>query len=222
MSWVREQLADGSLSIGDRLPGERALAEQLGVSRGAVREGLRVLEALGTLTSATGSGPTAGTIVVAEPQEALALAFNLQLATHHVGFGEVVQTRLLLETWAARNADPSYNDWDDASRLLDRMDEPDLDKAQFLALDAAFHAQISKAAGNPLISTLMDGLRKAISDHTLERAEQLPDWPATSATLQQHHRAILEALSTHDNARAAALVEEHITWYNRLTQPTTV
>lgn len=219
MSWVRQQLADGSLAIGDRLPGERALAEQLGVSRGAVREGLRVLEALGTLTSATGSGPTAGTIVVAEPQEALALAFNLQLATHHVSFTEVVQTRLLLETWAARNAAADYDDWVDAERLLDRMDEPELDKAQFLALDAAFHAQVSKAAGNPLISTLMDGLRKAIADHTLDRAEQLPDWPTTRTTLQRHHRAILAALCAHENERAAALIQEHITWYNRLTEP---
>src|SRR5688500_17922536 len=47
MGWVTAELQSGRLSIGDHLPGERALAETLHVSRGSLREALRVLEALG-------------------------------------------------------------------------------------------------------------------------------------------------------------------------------
>ena len=84
MAWVTEELTSGRLRIGDRLPGERTLAETLEVSRASLREALRVLEALGVIRSATGSGPNAGTIVTAAPAQALSLALNLQLATSHV------------------------------------------------------------------------------------------------------------------------------------------
>ncbi len=71
MTWVTDELSSGRLRIGDRLPGERALAETLGVSRASLREALRVLEALGAIRSSTGSGPNAGTIVTAAPEQAL-------------------------------------------------------------------------------------------------------------------------------------------------------
>ncbi|HEY3509661.1 MAG TPA: GntR family transcriptional regulator, partial [Kribbella sp.] len=64
---VEADLAAGRLRVGGRLPGERALAEQLGISRPSVREAVRVLEAMGVVRTATGSGPEAGTVIVAEP-----------------------------------------------------------------------------------------------------------------------------------------------------------
>lgn len=218
MSWVRDQLAAGTLAVGDRLPGERQLADQLGVSRSTVREGLRILEALGTLTSATGSGPNSGTIVIAEPQQALALALGMQLSSRSVRFEDVVHTRLLLESWVAGHADPGYTDWEVAQRLLDRMADPDLPVEQYLALDASFHAALADAAANPLISTLMDGMRTAIADHTLDRARQLPDWPTTARTLHAEHTGILEAFRRGDHEAATRLVTDHITGYYQLTE----
>lgn len=217
MTWIRTRLSDGSLRIGDRLPGERQLAEQFGVSRGSVREALRILEATGVVTSATGSGPRAGTIVVAASEQALTLAFKLQLATQQVDFGDVVTTRLLLETWAAENVQPHYDHWEDAERLLDAMDDPGLPVPDFLTMDARFHAELSRAAGNPLISTLMEGLRGAIAERTLDRAEALPDWASASAMLRRQHRDILTAARSGDTRGAAQLVREHILGYEQLT-----
>lgn len=101
MEWVTEELRSGRLHIGDHLPGERALAEALQVSRSSLREALRVLEALGTIRTATGSGPRSGTIITASPEQALTLALNLQLATSQVEHHHVYEMRLLLESWAA-------------------------------------------------------------------------------------------------------------------------
>ena len=53
---VREEVLHGNLRPGDRLPGERELAEQLGVSRNSVREGLRILENMGVTSSQHGAG----------------------------------------------------------------------------------------------------------------------------------------------------------------------
>lgn len=160
MQWVTDELSAGRLSIGDHLPSERALAETLKVSRGSIREALRVLEALGSIRSSTGSGPRAGTVITAAPEQALSLALNLQLATSQVEHPHVFEMRLLLEDWAVRNAGPEHADpqhpvWMKAEKLLDMMDDPALPVADFLNLDAQFHVALSHAANNPLASTLM-------------------------------------------------------------------
>jgi len=213
MNWVTEELSSGRLHIGDHLPSERALAETLNVSRNSLREALRVLEALGTIQAATGSGPRSGTILTAAPEQALTLALNLQLATSHVEHSHVYEVRLLLETWAAEHSDPERGDWDSAERLLKLMDDKETAVADFLHLDAEFHVLLSRAAGNPLISTLMDAMRTSIADHTLARAQALPDWEATATRLRSEHRGIFEALRGGERTRAAELVRRHIRGY---------
>ncbi|MGO1538962.1 MAG: FadR/GntR family transcriptional regulator [Leucobacter sp.] len=213
MSWVTEELASGRLRIGDRLPGERALAETLQVSRSSLREALRVLEALGTIRTSTGSGPGAGTIITAAPEQALTLALNLQLATSHAQHSHVFEMRLLLETWVAEHSDPAHGDWESIEKLLGRMEDAATSVEEFLSLDAEFHVMLSRAAANPLISTLMGALRTSIEDHTLARAKALPDWAATADRLRREHRAIAASLRGGDSAGAAQLLREHIEGY---------
>lgn len=213
MAWVTEELRSGRLRIGDRLPSERALAETLSVSRSSLREALRVLEALGTIRTSTGSGPNAGTIVTAAPEQALTLALNLQLATSQVSHRHVFEMRLLLESWAAAHADPAQGDWTAAARLLEVMDDPALPVEQFLTLDAELHVVLSRAAGNPLISTMMDALRVAIFDHTLDRARALPHWEASAARLRTEHRGIFESLVSGDREAAVTQIRDHIEGY---------
>lgn len=213
MEWVTEELRSGRLHIGDHLPGERALAETLQVSRSSLREALRVLEALGTIRTATGSGPRSGTVITASPEQALTLALNLQLATSQVKHHDIYEMRLLLESWAAEHSDPARGDWDGASRLLDRMDEPELSVEEFLALDAEFHVLLSLAANNPLTSTLMDALRISIADHTLQRAQSLPDWARTAQRLRAEHRSILESMRDGQRDTAVERIRAHIRGY---------
>lgn len=213
LRWVTDELRSGRLEVGDRLPGERALAETLGVSRSSLREALRVLETLGTLRTSTGSGPGAGTVVSAAPEQALGLALELQVATRQVKPSDVLQVRLLLETWSASNADPVRIDWSEVDGLLDRMDDPTLDVEVFLVLDAELHAKLSRVAGNPLVSILMDSLRTAIAEHTLVRAHDLADWNETVERLRAEHRQICEAARNGRGFEAAALLRAHISGY---------
>lgn len=217
MNWVTGELASGRLHVGDHLPSERVLAETLKVSRSSLREAFRVLEALGTIHASTGSGPRSGTILTAAPEQALTLALNLQLATSHVEHSHVYEMRLLLEVWAAEHSDPERGDWESAERLLKLMDDPQIPVADFLHLDAEFHVTVSRSAGNPLISTLMDALRTSIADHTLARAQALPDWEATAERLRSEHRAIFNALRGGDRVGGAEAVREHIRGYYRET-----
>ncbi len=64
---IETDLLEGRLGPGDRLPSERDLVAQLGVGRSSVREALRVLEVMGLIRTGTGSGPSAGAIVISSP-----------------------------------------------------------------------------------------------------------------------------------------------------------
>lgn len=212
LQWIEGQLSSGQLALGGRLPAERSLAEQLQVSRTSVREAIRILEAMGVLRVGVGSGPEAGTVVVADPTAALGSALRLHVATSHLPVKDIVETRVLLESWAASRARADSPALAEADRLLEQMDSCSGTEA-FLALDVRFHLALADAAGNAVVSAMMGSLREAIQDYAGRLTGSLPDWESTAARLRAEHRGILAAISSHDGARAAQLVAEHIEGY---------
>jgi GntR family transcriptional repressor for pyruvate dehydrogenase complex len=218
---VEADLAAGRLRIGGRLPGERVLAEQLGISRPSVREAVRVLEAMGVVRTATGSGPEAGAVIVAEPVSPLTAVLRLHLATNHLPMADVVQTRLLLESWSAREAagrELGADELEVAEGLLDRMDDVGLTPEEFHQFDAEFHVALSGLAGNVLIAAVMASLRSAIHGYVLAAVPNLPDWEATAVGLRAEHRAILAAVREREPERAAELVTAHIRGFYQAAQ----
>lgn len=209
---VEADLAAGRLRLGDRLPGERALAGQLGISRPSVREAIRVLEAMGVVRTAVGSGPEAGAVIVADPTSPLTATLRLHLATSHLPMGDIVQTRVLLESWAVREAAgrATASEVAAARRLLDAMDEPGLPRERFHLLDAEFHVALATLAGNVLVSTIMASLREAIHGYVIAAAPNVPDWDPVAELLRAQHRAVLAAVADGDGDLAARLVAEHI------------
>jgi GntR family transcriptional repressor for pyruvate dehydrogenase complex len=224
LSRVEADLAAGRLRLGERLPGERSLAEQLGISRPSVREAVRVLEAMGVVRTATGSGPEAGAVIVAEPASPLTALLRLHLATNHLPMGDIVQTRVLLESWAARQAADRFassTGEDDlaglgvAEGLLDRMDSAGLSPEEFHLLDAEFHVAMAALAGNVLIAAVMSSLRTAIHGYVLAAVPNLPDWDATAVGLRAEHRAIVAAIREGKADEASRLVVDHIEGFYR-------
>jgi len=214
---VEDELSSGRLRIGAKLPAERALAAQLGISRASTREAIRVLEAMGIVRTAAGSGPDAGAVVVAEPAAGLTSALRLHLASSHLPIGDVVQTRVLLESWSVRAAAAARDSQRlaAASSLLDAMDEPDRPALDFHLLDAEFHVALARATGNEVVAAMMTALRGAIHSYVVEAVPNLPDWAATARRLRRQHRAILGAIGDGDGERAAKLVVRHIEGFYR-------
>ena len=101
---IEADLAAGRLEVGGRLPGERVLAERYAVSRSSVREAIRVLEAMGLIRTATGSGPEAGATLIADPAAPIGSAIRWHLTSRHLPVADIVTTRVLIEAWALREA----------------------------------------------------------------------------------------------------------------------
>ncbi|WP_243224541.1 FadR/GntR family transcriptional regulator [Microbacterium sp. CIAB417] len=211
---IETDLLEGRLGPGDRLPSERDLSADLGVGRSSVREALRVLEVMGLIRTATGSGPQAGAIVIATPTGGLSALLRLQVAAQGFPLADVVKTRLVLEdaVAAALAADPD-RDTGEAHRILAAMDSEALTSGEFLALDAQLHLALAEASGNAVIAAMMAGLRTAIESYVQAGAEAIADWSVMAARLRAEHRALVAAIDAGDVESARELVRTHITGY---------
>jgi len=210
---IEENLRSGKWSLGDRLPGERALAEQMGVSRPSVREAIRVLEAMGIVRTAVGSGPDAGAAIIDRPAVGLGAAVRLHIASGTLPVRDVVATRAVLEVWATGQAAQRCEDGTDFSGLyamLDDLEASHPTPSEFVAHDAAFHMGLVKLADNQLTEAVLGGLRAAVGDYIVLGAERLPSWSAASRRLCGEHRAILDAVATGDAVTASQLAHNHI------------
>ena len=211
---IENDLLEGRLGPGDRLPAERELAGSLGVGRSSVREALRVLEVMGLIRTGTGSGPASGAIIVAAPTGGMQALLRLQVAAQGFPLHDVVRTRLALEEAVvdtlARDPDRSIRE---SRRVMAAMAATDLTSGEFLALDAQLHLSLAEASGNVVMSAIMAGLRTSIESYVRRGADNIDDWDATAARLRDEHAEILAAVDDGDPARARRLVNEHISGY---------
>lgn len=222
---IEHQIVTGVLRAGERLPPERELAALLGVSRPAVREALRILEAQGAVRSQVGTGPASGTTVDRLPSDALSRLLRLHVALGSFDLDDVVETRVALERASAALACRTAG----AARLdrmraaLTAMDDPDIDRGTFNELDTEFHVALADAAGNRLMADVTGAIRESVRLPILQTLSGLPDggeggWHAVRAVLRADHHAIFDAVTAGGDPSAAAdLVEQHIRgFYGRM------
>lgn len=217
MAQIEQRMADGRLKPGDHLPSERDFAALLGVSRPSLRESLRVLEALGIVEVRPGGGADGGAVLSTAPGAGFVTLLRLQLALGHFSQGDVLATRLALESWSCSEAAQSRTDDDlrELSLILDEMEDPRIAAQDFNRLDAAFHVRIAEASANALTAHLMRSLRTAINRQMIEAYARLPDWRMVAQTVRHEHRAILKAIADRDSPAAAQLVRNHIESFYR-------
>ena len=209
---VEDDLAHGRLHVGDRLPSERDLAADLRISRPAVREAIRVMEAWGTVVQSTGSGPEAGTVLIAAPAAALTRFLRLHVLLASIDTSDVVRARIALERestrLAARHATPA--DLAAMSAHLVAMDDDALTADEFNDHDTAFHVAIAHATGNPLVAELTTALREAMRPVLLAELQGARNLPTMTAQLRDDHHGIHDAIRRGRAEVAADLVEAHI------------
>jgi GntR family transcriptional repressor for pyruvate dehydrogenase complex len=198
-----ETILSNRLNVGDRLPSERELGEQFGVSRTVVREAVRALVAKGVIEVRSGSGLR----VAAVDASAVSESVRLYLRGGSIDFEKVHEVRRLLETHIAGLAAERAGD-DDVARLREvheRMvrDADDVDAASLDDLE--FHRRIALATHNELYLVLMDSIGRALVD--IRRANLASG--SAPATLDQHAR-VLECIAAHDPVGARDAMATHL------------
>lgn len=224
LAQIEEQIMLGRLRSGDRLPGERQLAESLQVSRPAVREALRVLETMGIVSASTGSGPTSGSYVTGHGTPVLSTVLRLHLALSSFSQREVMEVRVQLERWgvleAARKATPEQVDA--LGRIVEGMRDFSISHSAFNNLDTDFHVGVAEACGNSLLALLMQALKDAVHQEMTTTFQRLTDPLQTRARLAAQHAAILDAIREGEGDEAGLLVEQHIVHFYESLESTRV
>ncbi len=216
---IEEQILTGTLRVGDRLPAERDLAAMLEVSRAAVREAIRTLEAQGVVQAGVGVGPEGGTFVSSLSSEALTRMLRLHVALSNFPMPDVIEARVMLERHSARLAAAQATPEDLAAlrETLDAITDPGTDRDDFNDLDTRFHVLIAEAGRNRLVADMTTAIRESMRTPILAAFRRSGSWEQLTEGLNDGHRQILAAIEARDSAAAAQAVEDHIRYaYDQL------
>ncbi len=212
LAWVEQRILDGELRVGQLLPPERELARMLDVSRAAVREAVRTLQAQGVVRSSVGAGGAGGTTVTSVPTRALVRFLRLHVALANFPAIDVIEARIALEKLSIRLATEHARASDLAAMrdALTVMQHPETDRERYNDADTAFHVAIAEAAGNRLATDLTVAIRESMRLPLLSAFRHVGDWGSLVTQLGEDHTSLYAAIERGDADTAERLVERHI------------
>jgi GntR family transcriptional repressor for pyruvate dehydrogenase complex len=202
---LQDLIFEKHLRSGDRLPGERELCEQFGVSRTVIREATKVLAQRGLLTIEPGRG----SFITLPDERDIARSISLFARARDVTAGDLAQVRRALEPEivalaASRTTETLLQALQHCIEIMDAtLDEPEL----FIQADQEFHSLLAEATGNQLLLALT-GVIVNLAQHVRRQMFIVPEAPVRG---QVYHRRILASLAAGDAEGARAMMLEHLT-----------
>src|SRR5687768_9246525 len=201
---VRDLIVRGKFRPGQRLPTERELVAEIGVSRTSVRAGLQALAAKGLLVIRHGSG----TFVADGPPVLDSEPLSLLAALHGFTRTQVFEARRTLEVSIARmaaeraTAEQLAPISDAVSGMFAACEDPQA----FLIEDIRFHAGVGTASGNPILASVV----QMISAMFYEQRRKTADRRRDLRPVAEAHWQIYQAIRDREPGRAAHLMSEHL------------
>ena len=201
---IRGLIDQGQLKPGDRLPAERELAVQIGVSRPSVRAGLRALAAMGVVQSRHG----AGTFIRSGPPVLGSEPLSFLAALHGFTRDEMFEARRVLEVGvaglAAERATGEHlaSIAEEITGMYASLEEPHA----FLRHDIRFHRAVATASGNPILASLVEMVSALFYEQRRKTAGRARDLRESA----EMHRTIYNALRIRDVERAREMMNEHL------------
>ena len=200
---IRTLIADGEFTPGERLPPERDLARQLGVSRPSLREALIALEIETLLDVRVGSG-----IYVTQPGQGRGMT---ELAGASGPF-EVMRARRLIEgecaALAARSATPQQ------LRAVREAHAAIVEEAKRdhnpLDADRQFHMRMAEAAGNSALVLVVQTLWDQRMGPLYRALERKLEYPMMASDTIREHKAVVSAIAKHDAREARRAMHHHM------------
>lgn len=202
---IETRILDGDLKPGDRLPSERELGKQFGVSRTSIREAIRVLTLRGLVAVNHGRG----TFVTDETSKAVRYSLNLLVQVgDKESFQNLIEIREILEPViasfaASRATEENLTVMREAIVIMDDSVE---DPTGYIEADLDFHLALAEASQNPLILILLDLLIVQLREQRF--------WAASVDTSlkrsQVHHRRVLTAVEEKNPEAARIAMQGHM------------
>jgi GntR family transcriptional repressor for pyruvate dehydrogenase complex len=202
--YVRDLIVRGKFRPGQRLPTERELVRQIGVSRTSVRAGLQALAAKGLLVIRHGSG----TFVADGPPMLDSEPLSLLAALHGFTRHQMFEARRTLEVSVARmaaerrTAEQLAAIADAVTAMFAACEDPQA----FLVEDIRFHGAVATASGNPILASVVE----MVSAIFYEQRRQTADRRRDLRPVADIHWQIYQAIRDREAGRAAHLMSDHL------------
>ena len=206
LRWLENELFEGNIQLGQDLPNDSEIARAIGVGRSRTREALRTLEDMDLVQLYNGRGKEMLVHLSDEPAAAASAALRLHMSSSRYPTRDLVQTRILLESWAIARIDPKTASFAEMDEVLEQMEDFDLSIRDFLELLLTFHHQVMRCGGNELLVGLLASVRQPSFESMLSLVGRMPLWSSAVERLRAESRAIAEALKAGDAATARAMV----------------
>jgi DNA-binding FadR family transcriptional regulator len=207
---IVDQVTEDRLRAGDALGTELEMTRHYGVSRGTLREALRILEVLGVITLKR--GPTGGPILLQADVDHFSQFVKLQYQRLGVTYEELLAMRVILEPAAAAlcaaDVDESHG-----HRLRAYLYEAGridvLDDRQFRTVGQGFHQMVAELSGNQLLSLVASSCYDVFAG----RASHFVYPPGRRKQVLLAHEEIARAILDQDADRARTSMETHMRDY---------
>ncbi|MDR0387878.1 MAG: FadR family transcriptional regulator [Treponema sp.] len=201
---IVQRIRSGILTVGQKLPPERVLAEEMRVSRTSLREALRALESMGYIYSVTGGGNYVNSVSLEHVLSPLAamVAQDKKLAI------DIIEVRQHLEVHMAGLAAKHATKQQIAqmySAILNMQSEVETG-GNGIEGDNQFHLEIARASQNKAFAIIVELVAELLAE-SRKATLDIPGQPAKSI---QDHQAIFEAIRAGDEKRAAEAMTEHL------------
>jgi DNA-binding FadR family transcriptional regulator len=203
---IRGAIVGGRLSAGERLPPERELAEQFGVSRVTVRDALRALEAMGLIEVRVGA--RGGAFVTVPSGSVVGQTMSDMMMMQALTPDDIVEARLVVELGTVTLACARATD-EDLARLRGHAERAKREikaKTYTREMSWEFHALLAEAAHNIALEGLSASFRSTLSMHPVRAREPGGGHPRTV----EEHARIVDALERRDGAAARQEMARHL------------
>jgi DNA-binding FadR family transcriptional regulator len=203
---IRSAIVGGRLRQGERLPPERELAEQFGVSRVTVRDALRALEAMGLIEVRVGA--RGGAFVTVPTGSVVGQTMSDMMMMQAITPEDIVEARLVVELGTVTLACARATD-KDLARLRDldaRARAALANRTYTRELSWDFHALLAEAAHNRALDGLAQSFRSSLSMHPIRTREGAKAFERTV----EEHRLIYDALEARDGVTARREMAHHL------------
>ena len=202
---IKKQIINHDLTIGEKLPPEREISEQLGVSRNSVREAIHMLEMMGFISSQQG----AGNYVSCNFEKNLVESMSMMFILHKLDYGSITQLRFALEMQAFVLAVDNISK-EEIQKIGEYILNLDRGKTEeeCVIWDKKIHYAIAKASHNVLIIDILQALSDVLDTYITDmRREIFKD--DNKEKLQQAHKEIAKCMIEKELEGGRKEIEDH-------------
>lgn len=205
IDYIKQQIKEGKLIVGGKLPAERELSNSLGISRNSVREAIRMMDIMGVITSQQG----AGNYLTGNFENNLVESISMMFLLNQINYQQISQLRRGLEMQALMLAIDHITE-DELGQLQQIIIQLEhVTEENNIVLDKQFHYNIALASRNLLIIDILQALSELMVQFITDLRREILSYPDSKIILYNAHNDMLKSLILKDKNLAYEAINRH-------------